>query len=168
MPLRTTDNRRRTTSVRCPVSVKTTCSRDDHPGDRPAARSRRTPRRSRGVASPPFFAGLVTFAQRQDPIPSRTRPSNAEAPMVLCLKTWESRSLPGLRRTDRRRTADHGYHRGPRISDDGRDDTLPSPTPAPSLDTHQSRRDAGTHQPRRNAGTHHRRGVEQPGSSSGS
>ena len=35
-------------------------------------------------------------AERQDPIPSRTRPSNAPAPMVLCLKTWESRSLPGL------------------------------------------------------------------------
>ncbi len=46
------------------------------------------------------FAGLVTFAQRQDPIPSRTRPSNAEAPMVLCLKTWESRSLPGLPRAN--------------------------------------------------------------------
>src|SRR5947209_13040804 len=42
------------------------------------------------------FAGLVAFAKRQDPIPSRTRPSNASAPMVLCLKTWESRSLPGL------------------------------------------------------------------------
>ena len=46
-----------------------------------------------------FFAGLVTFAGRSDPIPSRTRPSNAQAPMVLCLKTWESRSLPGPRNT---------------------------------------------------------------------
>ena len=46
-----------------------------------------------------FFAGLVAFAQRQDPIPSRTRPSNAEAPMVLRLKTWESRSPPGPLRT---------------------------------------------------------------------
>ena len=35
-------------------------------------------------------------AKRSDPIPSRTRPSNASAPMVLCLKTWESRSSPGL------------------------------------------------------------------------
>src|ERR1700682_3475873 len=49
-------------------------------------------------ASFPPFAGLVTFAERLDPIPSRTRPSNAFAPMVLCLKTWESRPLPGLRR----------------------------------------------------------------------
>ena len=46
------------------------------------------------------FAGLVAFAKRQDPIPSRTRPSNASAPMVLCLKTWESRSLPGLPRAE--------------------------------------------------------------------
>ena len=48
----------------------------------------------------PFFAGLVALARRSDPIPSRTRPSNALAPMVLCLKTWESRSSPGLQRTD--------------------------------------------------------------------
>ena len=38
-------------------------------------------------------------AKRSDPIPSRTRPSNASAPMVLCLKTWESRSSPGLQCT---------------------------------------------------------------------
>ncbi len=37
----------------------------------------------------------------QDPIPSRTRPSNAPAPMVLCLKTRESRSPPGLPSTRR-------------------------------------------------------------------
>src|SRR3981081_1620825 len=51
-------------------------------------------------ASFPPFAGLVTFAERSDPIPSRTRPSNALAPMVLGLKTWESRPLPGLRRAE--------------------------------------------------------------------
>ena len=45
------------------------------------------------------FAGLVALARRSDPIPSRTRPSNASAPMVLCLKTRESRSSPGLQRT---------------------------------------------------------------------
>ena len=44
----------------------------------------------------PPFAGLVALAECPDPIPSRTRPSNAPAPMVLCLKTWESRSSPGL------------------------------------------------------------------------
>jgi hypothetical protein len=35
----------------------------------------------------------------KNPIPSRTRPLNASAPMVLCLKTRESRSLPDLPRT---------------------------------------------------------------------
>src|SRR5689334_9019064 len=34
-----------------------------------------------------------------NPIPSRTRPLNSSAPMVLWLKPWESRSLPGLPRT---------------------------------------------------------------------
>jgi hypothetical protein len=48
----------------------------------------------------PFFAGLVVVAGSQYPIPSRTRPLNSPAPMVLSLKTWKSRSLPGLRRTD--------------------------------------------------------------------
>jgi hypothetical protein len=48
----------------------------------------------------PSFAGLVALARRLDPIPSRTRPSNALAPMVLCLKTRESRSSPGLQSTD--------------------------------------------------------------------
>ena len=47
------------------------------------------------------FAGLVAFARWSDPIPSRTRPSNASAPMVLCLKTWESRSPPGLPSTEK-------------------------------------------------------------------
>ena len=31
----------------------------------------------------------------QNPIPFRTRPLNPSAPMVLSLKAWESRSLPG-------------------------------------------------------------------------
>ena len=35
----------------------------------------------------------------QDPIPSRTRPSKAPAPMVLCLKARESRSPPGPQRS---------------------------------------------------------------------
>jgi hypothetical protein len=46
-----------------------------------------------------IFAGLVALARRPNPIPSRTRPSNSSAPMVLCLKTWESRSSPGLQRS---------------------------------------------------------------------
>jgi hypothetical protein len=48
----------------------------------------------------PSFAGLVVLAGSLNPIPSRTRPLNSPAPMVLSLKTWESRSLPGLPRTD--------------------------------------------------------------------
>src|SRR3569623_2008537 len=46
------------------------------------------------------FAGLVVLARSLNPIPSRTRPLNSSAPMVLWLKPWESRSLPGLQRTD--------------------------------------------------------------------
>ena len=46
-----------------------------------------------------FLAGPVIGARSLNPIPSRTRPLNSSAPMVLCLKTRESRSLPGLPRT---------------------------------------------------------------------
>src|SRR6478609_6479664 len=49
--------------------------------------------------SPLSFAGLVVLAKSLNPIPSRTRPLNSSAPMVLWLKPWESRSLPGLPRT---------------------------------------------------------------------
>src|SRR6202165_5746450 len=45
------------------------------------------------------FAGLVVLARSLNPIPTRTRPLNSSAPMVLWLKPWESRSLPGLPRT---------------------------------------------------------------------
>ena len=38
---------------------------------------------------------LVIIAKGQYPIPFRTRKSSPSAPMVLCLKAWESRSLPG-------------------------------------------------------------------------
>ena len=62
--------------------------------------TRRSPKRKPVLLNNPSFAGLVALARRSDPIPSRTRPSNALAPMVLCLKTWESRSPPGLQRTD--------------------------------------------------------------------
>ena len=51
------------------------------------------------------FAGLVALARSPNPIPSRTRPLNSSAPMVLCLKTWESRSLPGLQKTDKTSTS---------------------------------------------------------------
>src|SRR6476619_3702774 len=48
----------------------------------------------------PSFAGLVVLAGSPYPIPSRTRPLNFPALMVLSLKTWKSRSLPGLPRTE--------------------------------------------------------------------
>ena len=45
-----------------------------------------------------LLTGLVVIARRPNPIPSRTRPLSSSAPMVLRLKAWESRSLPGLLR----------------------------------------------------------------------
>src|SRR5690606_38527544 len=46
-----------------------------------------------------FSPTLWLLRGAQDPIPSRTRPSNPSAPMVLSLKTWESRSPQGLPKT---------------------------------------------------------------------
>ena len=51
-------------------------------------------------ASPPSrvgFPGLVATARAKHPIPSRTRPLSAAAPMVLRPKTRESRSPPNLK-----------------------------------------------------------------------
>ena len=45
-----------------------------------------------------FFLGVVVIARAKHPIPSRTRPLSAVAPMVLHLKVWESRSPPNLER----------------------------------------------------------------------
>jgi hypothetical protein len=42
----------------------------------------------------------VVIARSLYPIPFRTRPSKSSAPMVLSLKAWKSRTLPGLPRTD--------------------------------------------------------------------
>src|SRR6478752_4281932 len=58
------------------------------------------PRERSACFIPPSFAGLVAIARSLYPIPSRTRPSNSSAPMVLSLKAWKSRSLPGLPRTE--------------------------------------------------------------------
>src|SRR5215472_769897 len=46
------------------------------------------------------FADLVVLAGEFHPIPFRTRPLKPPAPMVLRPKPRESRSLPGLRRTE--------------------------------------------------------------------
>ena len=40
---------------------------------------------------------LVIIAKGLHPIPSRTRKLSPSAPMVLCLKIWESRTLPGYK-----------------------------------------------------------------------
>ena len=40
---------------------------------------------------------LVIIAKGSYPIPFRTRKSSPSAPMVLCLKIWESRTLPALK-----------------------------------------------------------------------
>ena len=72
------------------------------------------------------FAGLVALAWGLNPIPFRTRPLNPSAPMVLSLKAWESRSLPGLPSTDARRHTNSSlgshavfrrYRRGQRCSE---------------------------------------------------
>ena len=44
---------------------------------------------------------MVVIALAKHPIPSRTRPLRANTPMVLRLKTWESRSPPNLARSQR-------------------------------------------------------------------
>ena len=48
------------------------------------------------AAGPVGFPGLVATARAKHPIPSRTRPLSAAAPMVLRPKTRESRSPPNL------------------------------------------------------------------------
>src|SRR5690348_2652535 len=50
--------------------------------------------------SDPSFAGLVVIAGEFHPIPFRTRPLKPPAPMVLRVNTWESRSPPGLPKTE--------------------------------------------------------------------
>src|SRR5215510_1146361 len=66
------------------------------------------------LASHLSFAGLVVLAGSLNPIPSRTRPLNSPAPMVLSLKAWKSRSLPGLPRTDKPHHDDE-YENPPRF-----------------------------------------------------
>ena len=43
-----------------------------------------------------YLFGLVAIARVKHPVPSRTRPLSTEALMVLHLKVWKSKSLPGL------------------------------------------------------------------------
>src|ERR1700740_3295655 len=68
------------------------------------------------------FADLVVIAKEFYPIPFRTRPSKPSASMVLRLKPRESRTLPGLPRTEvrclaryraRGRTRQHSFQKPP-------------------------------------------------------
>src|SRR6476661_9532910 len=68
--------------------------------------------RSESQLAYPFFADLVVLARGLIPFPYRTRPLNSSAPMVLRLKAWKSRSLPGLPRTDVSRNHDARLLRG--------------------------------------------------------
>ena len=90
---------------------------------RPTMEDRRYPF---SVVRRPFFAGLVAlseaFKTRSHPELGRQKP---QAPMVLCLKTWESRSSPGPPRTHvrqnvRQRWMDNGRRKTPSLP------TLPS------------------------------------------
>ena len=74
--------------------IKTSSSSRRHdPAQTPIAPRRsalqRTSTRRQG-----WFAGPAVTAQGKHPIPSRTRPLSPAAPMVLRLKSWESRSPP--------------------------------------------------------------------------
>ena len=60
-----------------------------------------------------FFLGLVVIARAKHPIPSRTRPLSAVAPMVLRLKTWESRSPPVLEKSEVSKCDDHKRQMAP-------------------------------------------------------
>ena len=73
------------------VRIKTEHPHDPRPCDSPDA-VRLLAEQTQTCAAPAWWPERCA----QDPIPSRTRPSNAPAPMVLCLKTRESRSPPGL------------------------------------------------------------------------
>ena len=66
------------------------------------------------------FSGLVVMARARHPIPSRTRKLRAVAPMVLRLKTWESRSPPNLKRnTNQRRKPEPDTPRRNRVTTAG-------------------------------------------------
>ncbi len=88
-------------------------------------------------------SGLVAIGCATHPIPSRTRPLSAQPPMVLRPKTRESRSPPDLTGT-------------------------PPHDPNTTPGRHARARAPGPPDPPDPGRTTTRRGVEQPGSSSGS
>ena len=118
------------------------CRRDRPPPPNPA---RASPRRTKSQTNCDV---PVWWPERraQNPIPSRTRPLNTPAPMVLCLKTRESRSPPDPHIASQDRTTKHS------LSTIGL-----QPIRRRNLRNDGSARDRKPW-----------RGVEQPGSSSGS
>ncbi len=73
--------------------------RHDPPLGRPTPAGHRMPHTASprpNRARPGGFQGLVATARGKHPVPSRTRPLSPAAPMVLRLKTRESRSPPDL------------------------------------------------------------------------
>ena len=67
-----------------------------HAVAQPCAAKSQNPGFASLAAAEPVCVAPVWWLERraQNPIPSRTRPLNTPAPMVLCLKTRESRSPP--------------------------------------------------------------------------
>ena len=59
------------------------------------------------------FADLVVIAKEFYPIPFRTRPSKPSASMVLRLKPRESRTLPGLPRTEKQENPPTQFNESP-------------------------------------------------------
>ena len=93
----------KTSSLQCAsrVSPKGTTSTVDahrreapHGPNGPRATARLLASRATHTQGPGWFAGPAVTAQGKHPIPSRTRPLSPAAPMVLRLKSWESRSPP--------------------------------------------------------------------------
>ena len=135
---------------------------------RPTMEDRRYPF---SVVRRPFFAGLVAlseaFKTRSHPELGRQKP---QAPMVLCLKTWESRSSPGPPRTHVRQNVRQTVD-GQWKTENAFPSQAPLAQPSKTLPLHQKE---NTEKTDKTTGSQspsvilQRRGVEQPGSSSGS
>jgi hypothetical protein len=109
----------------------------------------------KGQAEPCLLSGLVVIALAKLPIPSRTRPISAITPMVLRLKTWESRSPPNL-------TSDRNLSIRGSVPCAGWSSPVRPQKATPSR-TDKTKKAGSPGKTCQNC-----RGVEQPGSSSGS
>ena len=156
--------------IRVRIDTILTTKTDRHPtGCRSKRKGFRSGRNAFAqLAEPPnTCAAPAWWPERcaQNPIPSRTRPLNTPAPMVLCLKTRESRSPPGLPST---RVASHipvltgspAGHRPAAIANTGAGWSSPvarqahnlkvagsNPAPATNTTTHTIRTGPAKHSP---------------------